>query len=73
MALIEAAIAGGEGKGNAPRAKCVGKWIAGVPAKIYVEDGAVQLPAGKRKPVGDGTRRANNFAAELIEPILDQH
>ena len=73
LALVEPAIAGGECKGNAPRAKRVGQWIAGVPAKIYVEDGAVQLPAGKRKPVGDGTGRAHDFAAELIEPILNQH
>ena len=73
MALIEAAIAGSEGKGNATSAKRVGKWITGVSAKIYVEDGAVQLSAGKRKPVGDGTGRAHDFAAELIEPILNQH
>jgi hypothetical protein len=73
LTLIESAIAGGEGKWNATSAKRVGKWVAGVPAKIYVEDGAVQLSAGKRKPVGDGTGRAHDFAAELIEPILNQH
>ena len=53
LALVEPAIAGGKCKGNAARAKRVGQRIAGVPAKIYVEDSAVQLPAGERKPVGD--------------------
>ena len=73
LALVEPAIAGGKCKRNAARAKRVGQRIAGVPAKIYVEDSAVQLPAGERKSVGNSSGRAHDLAAEFIEPILNQH
>jgi hypothetical protein len=73
LTLVEPAIAGNKSKRNPTRAKRVGKWIAGVSAKVDVEDGAIQLSASKRKPVGDRTGWANDFAAELIEPIFNHH
>jgi hypothetical protein len=73
LALVQPAVAGGESERHTARAKGVGKRIAGTAGKVHVEDGAVQLPVGEREPVGNRASRAHDFAAELAEPILNQH
>jgi hypothetical protein len=75
LGLIEADIAGGKRKRDAASLEGIGKRIAGIPAaKIYVKDRPVEIGAiGKRKSVLDGAAGSHDFAAKLVEPILNQH
>jgi hypothetical protein len=51
----------------------VGKRKAGIAGKVHVEDRAVKLPNGERQPVRNRAGRPHDPAAELAEPILNQH
>jgi hypothetical protein len=75
LPLIEPGIAGGKRKRDAASLEGIGKRIAGIPtAKIYVKDRTVEMGAiGEGKSILDGAAGSHDFAAKLIEPILNQH